>query len=404
MASQYNYLTTNGVIVPDTKDLLADVQEEYIEAFGTDLNLDPESPQGVLMTGEVLARSKVLEDEAGNANQINPNISEGIFLDSICALTGIQRNPGLPSTVSVNLGGVAGTVIPANSILMTNNQDQFKLVSNVTLDGSGEGVGVFQSIELGPIPAAPNTLTIIVTAVLGWETATNPAGATLGQTVQSDQALRSYRKETLAIQGSALSEAIMSGVRAVEGVTSVSFRENKKPTEQVVDGITMNPNSIYVCVTGGTDLDVATAIVTKKSGGSDYTNGASSHPVSQEYTDPYSGQISLVNFDRPDQHIIDVQVTIARNTAITDPLVSITDALIDYANGNIDGEPGLVIGAPVSPSMLSGAITNEVFGVFVLKVEIKKAGTGDPYSQDVINMALWEQALIIQGSVSVIQV
>jgi len=69
----YNFIESTGTIVPDTSDLLTAVQGEYTSAFGEDLNLDPETPQGILISMEVLARAAVAANNANLANQTNPD-------------------------------------------------------------------------------------------------------------------------------------------------------------------------------------------------------------------------------------------------------------------------------------------------------------------------------------------
>ena len=87
----YQYLLSTGAIVPDSSDLLSEVQTSFQSVFGSGLNTDPSTPQGVLITALTLARSSVVNNNAALANQINPNIAGGTFLDAIMALTGVQR-------------------------------------------------------------------------------------------------------------------------------------------------------------------------------------------------------------------------------------------------------------------------------------------------------------------------
>lgn len=245
MASQYQYLNQTGVIVPDTSATLAEVQTEYQAVFGADLIITPDTPQGVLITAETIARNEVINNNAALANQINPNIAGGNFLDAIMALMGVQRTPASPSVVpNVALTGVAGTIIAAGTQARTSAGDVFESVSIVTLDGSGDAMVNFQSVIDGPIPCGANDLTIIVTNVLGWETVNNATAATVGASTQSDQAARAYRQNTLAYQGVALPVAITSALYAVDGVTSLSFLEN-------YDSV---PLGLLVGVVGGTTL------------------------------------------------------------------------------------------------------------------------------------------------------
>jgi hypothetical protein len=247
----YQYLTANGTVVPDTSDVLSDVQSEYKTAFKADLIVTPDTPQGVLITAETLARTEVVNNNAAMANQINPNIAGGVFLDAIWALTGGKRGVARQTLVTnVILAGVAGTVIPAGSQAKTSVGDIFVTASQVTLGAGGTAQVNFYSQATGPIPCASNALNQVVSGVLGWETVVNnPAGSpasatTLGTTTQSDQASRAQRDNTLAFQGVALPLAITSALYNVAGVTSLSFLEN-------YEGV---PMGILISVTGGTTL------------------------------------------------------------------------------------------------------------------------------------------------------
>ena len=56
MAEYYEYITGQGVIVPDTSEVLAEVQEEFKTIFGQDLDVTPTTPQGRLI--ELLQRNR----------------------------------------------------------------------------------------------------------------------------------------------------------------------------------------------------------------------------------------------------------------------------------------------------------------------------------------------------------
>src|SRR6185437_15616011 len=98
---------------------------------------------------------------------------------------------------------------------------------------------------------------------------------------------RRFRVSTLALQGSSLAEAILSAVNAVDGVTSSFLRENYTNSYQVIDGVGLVAHSIFVVVEGGHDMDVAEAILSKKSGGCNMNNPAeASNPVEVEVIEP----------------------------------------------------------------------------------------------------------------------
>lgn len=398
----YDYLVETGVIVPDTQDLLNTVQSEFKDAFGQDLIVTSDTPQGVLIAAEVAARSAVVRNNAALANQINPNLAGGVFLDAILALTGSARAAQTYSVAPMNLAGVAGTVIPITVQIANSNGDLFSPVGIVTLNSEGEATVNFQALKPGPIAAPANSLTHIVVGVLGLETATNPAAATLGALTQSDQAARLFRRNILAIQGNAQSEAIISGLYTVPNVLSISYRENVTNSVQVIDGVTLQPHSMYACVDGGTDLSVATMIQTKKGGGCGYSNGAGT-PVTVNVTDPASGQIYPVSFDRPGTVPILVKVTLSVGQSTLDPTTTVQNALLNYVNGLLEGEPGFTLGTPVSCFELAGAINKAEPLFFIHNVQTSLISPVS-FSNAEIPIAIYQKATLNVSGITVVVV
>jgi hypothetical protein len=494
-SSAYTYITPSGVVVPDTSATLATVQGWWTQAFGADLVTDPSTPQGVIIATEALALNAVINNNAALANQINPNIAGGIFLDAIMALTGTARNAQTPTTVTnCTITGVAGTVLPVGAQAQTAAGDVFQLTTQTTIPSGGTITGTFQSMAYGPIPCADGALNEIVSSILGWETITNnqegsPASATtLGTTTQSDQAARAFRNNTLAFQGLSLAEAITSALYAVPGVTSLSFRENfndvpmgalvsvtggatlagtiwgmttttgsgtngavvigtdallfakslqnlpainpwpvaafsttgnvtlsglgtqsggdwtstltagqtilvKNQTTTTQNGlyacasgswtqltgyatgtvilgsnggISMIPNSVYACVNGGLSTAVAAALLENKSSGCGWNGNTVVNLI-----EPASGQSYPVQYDTPAGVGILVQATVSGVSA-----QNASQAILDYAAGNIEGFNGFVVGAPVSPFELAGAIMAENPGSYVSNIQVGIAPSG----------------------------
>lgn len=398
--ADYEYLTESGVVVADTADLQSDVVSEWQSAFGSDLVTTAETPQGVMITAEVEARDAVVRNNAALANQINPNIAGGIFLDAICALSGGKRAAATYSTVKlVALVGVASTLIPAGSQATSEAGDTFALDTAVVLDDTGNGVGNFTAILPGPIAVAPHALNSIATSVLGWEGIDNDNAASVGSNEQSDASLRLERTQTLALQGQSTPEAIISGVRGLDGVRSLAFRENITGATAVIDGITLVEHSIWLCVDGGTDAEVAAMILEKKSGGADM-NGA----VEVDVVEPSSGQTYPVKFDRPDPVGILVRATIRTGSILSDLIGATKSYILAYVNGEIDGEVGFAVGEDVSPFELAGAVNIGMASIYVIKMEVAY-DTGSPtYVTTTLDIALNEIATTSEAGIQVVVV
>lgn len=369
----YEYINLTGIIVADTSETKTEVEEEQKEVFGEDVDLSDESPNGVLVNSETIARNGVAVNNANLANQINPNHAGGVFLDAIWSLTRALtggRKEATRSTFSTppDLTGVPGTLIPAGSVALAG-EDQFESVSDVTLDGAGNGSVNFQAVETGPIAAGIGDLnSIAIGSVLGWETVNNTVAATLGQSEEADEISRQRRIDTLALQGISVSKAVTSAISDLDGVKSLSYRENYTGSDATIDGVFLLANSVYACIDGGTDNDIAFALFENKTVGANW-NG----PVSVNVTDPTSGQIYPVAFARPDEVQTWVRVTIAA-TSITDPADVIETSVLRYVDGLINGFRGFVVGVSVSPFEIAAAINNDTPEIFVRQVEISTDG------------------------------
>lgn len=395
----YNYINSQGVIVADTSQTKSEVESEYREIFGDDIDLSDGSPEGALVNSETLARQGLSQNNALLANQINPNLASDVFLDAIwqltSALTGVRRK-ATRSTFNqpVDLTGVAGTFIPANSVAITANGDGFQSVNDVVLDESGQGSTQFISIEFGEVPCAVGELNSIASgSPLGWETVNNTVAATLGQDEESNEQSRIRRRNTLFLQGVSLTGATISALYNVSGVKSVSYRENFTDTDQTIDGIFLLKNSIYACVDGGLDEDIAQALLNNKSSGCNWNGG-----VTVNVTEDTSNQSYPVKFDRPSEINIWIRVTIAPTT-VSDPSSVVRDSVLRYANGLIDGEEGFIVSASGSPFEIAGAINSDTPTIFVRKVEVSDDGVS--YSSDELIIELDEVLRTNSGLITV---
>lgn len=390
----YSYVESDGVIVPDTDTTLSEVQGEFQTAFGADLDLTPSSPQGILITAETLDRVNLTQNNADVANQINPNISSGIFLDAICAMSGLEREVATRTTVTATVVGTSGVIIYSGALASTTAGDQFQCVTSTTIPISGTIDVSFQSVELGAIPCPTSSLTTIVDGILGWTSITNASAGVLGTAEQSDSSLWLLRKDTLSLQGTQTAEAISSALYALDGVQSLVFRENYEGTSQVINGITLVKNSIYVCVNGGLDASVANTILSNKSAGSNF-NGTTTVNVTAT-----SGQVIGVKFDRPTPVPILSRITVRLNGASGSVVDTIKQNILNYVNGLVDGERGFVVGGAISPFELAGVVST-ISGVYVLNSEIALASDGI-FQTSEIPIAINQIATLTLSAISVV--
>lgn len=367
-----NFIIDLGLISTNLGEILSQVESEYKAALGAQLDVSQDTPQGRLIATEADARIAVINNSVALLNQINPNFSTGLFLDAICELNGISRKAASYSLLqNVELAGQPLTLIRKGVKAKTASGDIFSSTRQVLLDSKGRGTVDFIADELGQITCKIGELDSIVDSILGWETVRNPTDAVTGQDEQTDLSLRTQRRDRLA--GNAISsvEAIISSVYAVAGVRSVQFLENTSSAAIVFDGVALKPHSVWVCVYGGADVEIARALLRAKTAGAGWNGGVYVN-VEERIKDiivPY-----VVQFDRPKEIDIVVNVEIKPAAGVVDAESAIKNALVRYAEGQIEGEKGLSIGVNVSPFELSSAIALSQPSIFIRNISIARAG------------------------------
>lgn len=394
----YDYIDSTGVIIPDTSEILAGVVDEWRTALGQDLVVTNDQPQGVMIALEVEGRDSVARNNGALANQINPDIAGGVFLDAIGALTRSSRRPATRSIIyGARLGGVVGSIIPPGSRVRIGSEGSiFTVMTQTIIAAGGFSYANLQAQDYGPIAAAPSAVDTIVDGVLGWETVVNLKAAQPGRLLESDSAYRRRRRQTLARQGNGTPAAVQSYLMDIENVLSHTFRENVEDITQVIDGVNLKPHSIWVCVDGGTNAEIANALLSSKGAGSGW-NGA----ITVTTIEPVSGQSYPVQFDRPSEIIVMARVSARFNNL--DGQNIIKNALMQYASGEIDGDAGFVVGQSVYPFELAGAINIVEPRIIVALIELSSDG-GTTWSSNFIPIGVDEVARLARENITVISV
>ena len=186
--------------------------------------------------------------------------------------------------------------------------------------------------------------------------------------MESDVRARNTRRQQIALNARSLPQAVISRVSAVDGVRSLAFRENTTGATAIIDGISLVEHSVWVAVEGGSNNDIALALLDSKTAGANW-NGAQSVTIEE----PVSRQDYTILFDRPTTVDILVRVNIRQLESAESPIQAVRNSILNYASGNQNGEDGFVVGADVSPFELSSAVNidNPQFFVSLCEVAVK---------------------------------
>ena len=176
------YITSSGVIVPNTDNVISELQTEWTNQFGAQLSLDSSTPQGRIIETQAMIRKGTLGACAMVANQLNPNQAFGIFLDAHGAFFGVSRPSGRNTEIlDVLMEGTHASyptaTITINTNPATNDTLTVSYVLNADFASATKEIFTFRTaggISIGSTTA--QTATNIANAINANATL-NPSGA-----------------------------------------------------------------------------------------------------------------------------------------------------------------------------------------------------------------------------------
>jgi uncharacterized phage protein gp47/JayE len=289
-------------------DILTDFETQQKTDFGSQIATHGESVLGQLNATFAAAVAEAWEVLNVVYRSLYPDSATGEALDNVAAITGVTRLPATRSTVTLECGGTAGTLLLAGRVISVDDTgERFRSTVDATIGGGGTVDVVFESENFGPVDMQNGDDLTIETPVAGWNTVDANEDAELGDNLETDAELRLRRADLLRFQGAGSIEAIRADVLDVDGIEQCYVREN---VSLVTDTYSLPPKSIEVIAQGGTNQDVADAIFSSKPAGID-TYG---HPP-QDETETVTDSMGIdhtINFTRPDpieiHFVVDVDI------------------------------------------------------------------------------------------------
>ena len=237
-------------------ELIAYFQGNFQRIYGTDINLDSDTPDGQWLNIIIQAVLDLQDLDTTIYNSFDPDNAIGNVLDQRVAINGIQRQAGTFTTTNItvvtnqtlNLFGLDQDIEPIYTV-QDNAGNQWELITTQLGVTSGSHIFLFQSAVPGQVLTVPNTITIPVTIVLGVVSVNNPTTySTLGINEESDAQLKIRRAKSVSLRAEGFYQALIAALENIPGVTTAIVIENDTSATDT-DGIP--GHSIWVIV-GGT--------------------------------------------------------------------------------------------------------------------------------------------------------
>ena len=373
-------VTPQGFNKKTLEILLSDIAAAQRATFGEAFDTSTSTPQGQLNGTFASALAEAWELLEAAYHGFDPDAAADYLLTVLAGLTGTERRPAAPSTVALTLNLNAGATVNAGALIAHASRPDivFELDAPVTNGGGSPASfpGTATCTRTGPVPALAGSLTVIVNAVSGWNTVTNPTDAVEGRDVDNDILLRQRREAQLALRGGSTAAAIRADLLdvasepALATVRDVSVLENT--TDSVVSGAP--PHSIEVLIDDGdtpsVDDDLIAQIIFDGKAAGIATYGAESGTATDE-----NGDTHTINFSRAELKPVYIDVALTTTDAFpVDGAAQVKQALIDAGANYRIGD--LVIALHLRAAALSVAGVIDV-PTFELGFSASPSGTAN---------------------------
>ncbi len=322
-----------GLGVPDTASIYATVAAEWQNALGSNLNTEPSTPQGQLITTQTAMIAAKNTELVKLAQQFNPLTAEGVWQDAIGYIYFLTRNVAQATTVVCQCRGLVNTIIPANSVIEDTSGNRFVSISDAVIPQSEVIEVTFEAQVAGVLEVPANSVNTIISVVPGWDTVNNELSGISGRLTETQAAFERRRYASVAKNAHGTVSALYGTLADINNVIDVVVLENRTnaPVEQA--GVTIDGHSVFISIFGGTDAEIAQAIYLKLGAGCGTTG---SDLVTYVATEFYNA-VYTYNITRPTQTPVFIKVVI-RETERT-PATIIEDvraAIVENFNG-LDG-------------------------------------------------------------------
>lgn len=316
-----NTIDVNGLTTSTQAELITYYTTQYKAIYGSDINLDQDSPDGQMMMIWIQAVLDLQDLLTQIYNTFDPDNAVGNVLDQRVAINGIQRLAGTHTVTNITVVAAAAVNLfgldSSNPVytISDNEGNQWELITSISLGGAGTYVLSFQAKNPGAVLSVPNTITVPVTVVLEITSVNNPTTyATLGITEETDDALKIRRQRSVSLSSQGYLAGLLAALENISGVTSAFIYENVTGS---TDGDGVPSHSIWVIVSGtATPAQIANAIYTKRNAGCGM-KGAQTYSVTQA-----DGSAFVIRWDNVTSEALFIKFTATSLDGVNPPNVA----------------------------------------------------------------------------------
>lgn len=246
-------------------EIKSDYEKLFSEIF-PNINLDSNTPQGQIIN---YLTQIDLDTISGFQDILNY-----FFLGGNDKLLDIwaynqyraTRKQGINGNALIKIQGIPNTLIPKGFIVSDGNLE-YESESDLTINENGEVSANFKCKVVTQSVSLENTITEIVTNIIGVERVTNPNPSNAGIETESDSAFYNRLQRYGSLFKNSSLQSILSNVANVKGTNRISGYENVSNKNIIIQNYTINTHAFVIIVEGGDDVEIANTIADSKAPG-----------------------------------------------------------------------------------------------------------------------------------------
>lgn len=264
--------------------------------------LSPSQAAGITLSVSVVANATLytLTYTAGITG------SNTISYTSSGAATALEIVTGIKALIDASHPLLTASLVGSTLVVDTADVFQastFSTSSNLAIT-KAKKIGQLVAVEVGVINQDANTITEIVTPVLGWDSVTNPLDASPGRLVETDEELRLRFRNTKLERSSNILDSLYSALLNIDGVQELAIYENDT---SVTDSNGVLPHSFLPVILGGSSQIIADTIWQNKPMGI-ASQGNTVVPITDS-----QGFLHNIGFERPTPVTIYIDMVLSLN-------------------------------------------------------------------------------------------
>lgn len=238
---------SNGIITANFTQIREAIISRYKDTYGADIDLSTGSADGIFVNDIALIINNIVQTMSELYNNLNVDTASGVYLDNLCKLSNVYRNPGTQSWAWVSI---------------TNNgtEDLNNITNLVLVDKAGNEwvCPDTYSIEVGAtVPfKAICQLTGPIEAPVGWidktlellpVTVEQRVKGKTGTYEESDASLKFRRSRSSGINATTVETGLYNSLLQIPGVLDVKIYNNNTESDMTAnDTTTIAPHSVYI--------------------------------------------------------------------------------------------------------------------------------------------------------------